>query len=104
MAATARTSAAAMSHRRLSRTRPGFAVFRRRPEFTGAPTLVFFMAADYTAWGMRNPLRGGWYLTFISFGEKIDVGMRKLTWEENVMRKVKYVKPGVVGGSSVHPC
>ncbi len=24
--------------------------------------------------------------------------------EEIGMRKVKYVKPGVVGGSSVHPC
>jgi hypothetical protein len=53
---------------------------------------------------MRNPLRGGWYLTFISFGEKIAGGMRKHPWEEKVMRKVKYVKPGIVGGSSVHPC
>jgi len=24
--------------------------------------------------------------------------------KEDAMRKVKYVKPGVVGGSSVHPC
>jgi hypothetical protein len=24
--------------------------------------------------------------------------------EEESMRKIKYVKPGVVGGSSVHPC
>jgi hypothetical protein len=24
--------------------------------------------------------------------------------KEGAMRKVKYVKPGVVGGSSVHPC
>jgi hypothetical protein len=30
--------------------------------------------------------------------------MRKKPWEEDVMRKVKYVKPGIVGGSSVHPC
>ena len=26
------------------------------------------------------------------------------TLKEDAMRKVKYVKPGVVGGSSVHPC
>jgi hypothetical protein len=26
------------------------------------------------------------------------------TAKEVVMRKIKYVKPGVVGGSSVHPC
>ena len=26
------------------------------------------------------------------------------TLKEDVMRKVKYIKPGVVGGSSVHPC
>ena len=43
-------------------------------------------------------------MTFISFGEKITGGMRKHPLEENVMRKIKYVKPGVVGGSSVHPC
>ena len=47
---------------------------------------------------------GVWCLTFISFGEKITGGMRKYPWEENDMRKVKYVKPRVVGGSSVHPC
>ena len=43
-------------------------------------------------------------MTFIAFGEKIAARTRIHPWEEGGMRKVKYVKPGVVGGSSVHPC
>jgi hypothetical protein len=44
------------------------------------------------------------HLTFAPFGEKIAPEMRHHLEEENVMRKVKYAKPRIVGGSSVHPC
>lgn len=44
-------------------------------------------------------------LTRPRFREKMSVSAKKnLVKKENGMRKVKYVKPGVVGGSSVHPC
>lgn len=42
-------------------------------------------------------------LTSIPFSEMI-MGEKRINPEEERMRKVKYVKPGVVGGSSVHPC
>ena len=42
----------------------------------------------------------------LAFGEKMAGRVEKSGrcyggWQ---MRKIKYVKPGVVGGSSVHPC
>jgi hypothetical protein len=42
----------------------------------------------------------------MAFGEKMMQDMRKLHYRQggSQMRKIKYVKPGVVGGSSVHPC
>ena len=39
------------------------------------------------------------------FGEKIPVDVLETPLRGRMdMRKIKYVKPGVVGGSSVHPC